>query len=455
VGVAATPDGSDHVRECPAFPQGLQHIVTGRQVCDVTTVAMESTGIDGVPRYERLESAGFEVLLVDPSDTTPVTGRPKTARRDCQWLQRLPAHGLLAAAVRPDEQTWVLRRDLRLRANHVRSAGPPIQHRQNALAQMHRTLPAVVSDLTGVTGMGRITAILRGAHAPVQLAQYRERHGKNRAATSAQALNGSDRAEPRCALQHAVDCGEFYQPKIGERDLVIPNHLHPLKQEPPLPPLPSKPRGRKRQPNEPRFDVRPALYDVTGVDLTESAGIDDLTALTVRSEIGTAMTRWATVKHVGSWLGRWPQHKKSGGKIKSSRTRPGMTRAAAALALAASRLHRHKNALGAYFRRLKSRLGTPKAITATAPKLARMVYHTLRSGQAYVPKTQEQYDALMRSRQLAARKRKARMLGLEVIAHLPPPQVAPADNAPGTRHDHLTSRRGMRCPPVAHSRRSP
>src|SRR5207302_9699499 len=130
--------------------------------------------------------------------------------------------------------------------------------------------------------------------------------------------------------------------------------------------------------NEPRFDVRAALYYVSGVDLTQIEGISEVTALTLISEIGTDMSHWATVKHFTSWLGLCPQHKKTGGKVKSSRTRPGSNRAAQALRLAANSLQRSQSALGAFTRRLKSRLGAGKAVTAAAHKLARLVYGMLK-----------------------------------------------------------------------------
>jgi len=240
---------------------------------------------------------------------------------------------------------------------------------------MNLKRPEVVSDLTGVTGMQLIQAILRGEHDPVLLATYRERRCQNSEETIAQALDGSYRDEHLCALQHAVDCWACYHQKISALDVVSQQHLQRLKQAQPLPPRLPKPRVRERKPNGPRFDVRTALYYVTGVELTAIEGIDALTALTVRSEIGTDMTRWATVKHVCSWLGLCPPHKQSGGKIKSSRTRPGVNRAAAALCVAASSLHRNQHAMGAYFRRMKRRLGTPKAVTATAHTLARILYH--------------------------------------------------------------------------------
>ena len=430
--VGATRDGSDTVREFPAYTDGLTAIVAWLRDCGVTTVAMESTGIYWVPLYELLEAEGFEVLLVDPSYTKQVKGRPKTDRRDCQWIQRLHAHGLLAAAFRPDEPTCVLRSYLRLRANHVRYAGQHIQPRQKALEQMHLQLPEVVSDLTGVTGMCIIQAMLRGERDPGRLATSRARRCKASAETIAQALSGSSRDEHLLALQQAVEGWEFYQRTIAALDRVIEPQLQGMKKSPLLPPVPPKPRVRKRPPNAPRFAVRTALYYVTGTDLTEIEGIDELTALTVISEIGSDMTRWQTVKHGCSWLGLCPQHKSSGGKITSSRTRPGMNRAAAAWCLGASSLHRSQSAVGAYFRRMKSRLGTPKAVTATAHKMARIVYNTLRYGREYVKKTQDEYDALMRDRQLKSLKRKARMLGFEIVERVlpPPPHVAPADNNP-------------------------
>ena len=402
-------------REFPAHTDGLQALVAWLHQQQVSTVALESTGIYWVALYELLESEGFEVLLADPSYTRQVKGRPKSDRLDCQWIQRLHAHGLLAAAFRPDEGTCVLRSLLRLRANHVRYAGQHIQHMQKALEQMNLKLPEVVSDVTGATGLAIIQDILRGQRDPVTLARHRDRRCKNSAAAIAQALHGSYRDEHLFALQQALDCWQFYQQQLRAVDGRIEQQLHAMKKRQELPHLPTKPRQRKRKPNEPRFDVRLALYHVTGVDLTEIEGIDVVTALTVVSEIGVDMTRWPTAKHFASWLGLCPQFRKTGGRVSSSRTRPGSNRAAGALKLGASTLCRNKGALGAFYRRMKSRLGAPKAVTATAHKLARLVYNTLRYGREYVKRTQEEYEAQMHTRQVQSLKRKARLLGLEVV----------------------------------------
>lgn len=412
--------------EFPAHTDGLKALVAWLQEQHITTVALESTGIYWIALYELLESAGFEVLMVDPSYTKQVKGRPKTDRRDCQWIQRLHAHGLLAAAFRPDEDTCVLRSYLRQRANHVRYAGQHIQHMQKALEMMNLKLPEVVSDITGMTGMAIIKDILRGERDPLQLAKHRDRRCKNTEAAIAQALNGSYRAEHLFALQQALGGWEFYQQQLRAVDTQIQAQLQAMKKRQDLPPLPSKPRLNKRKPNEPRFDVRTALYYVTGVDLTALEGVDAVTALVVVSEIGTDMTRWPTVKHFASWLGLCPQLKKTGGRVKSSRTRPGSNRAANALKLGASTLHRNKAGLGAYYRRMKSRLGPGKAITATAHKLARLVYNLLRYGGAYVRRTQEEYEAQQHERQVRSLKRKAKLLGFEVVeqaANVPQPSA--------------------------------
>jgi transposase len=417
--------GPEHEpREFPAHTDGLKQIVTWLHEHQISTVALESSGIYWVALYELLQGEGLEVLLVDPSFTKQIKGRPKTDKHDYQWIQRLHGHGLLASAFRPDEDTCILRSYLRQRANLVRYAGQHIQHMQKALEEMNLKLPEVVSDITGLTGLSIIKSIVAGERDPVRLARHRDRRCKNSTEAIARALNGSYRDEHLFALEQALDCWEYYQTKLRAVDEKIAKQLHAMKKRQELPALPPPRRKRQYKANAPRFDVRTALYYVTGVDLTAIEGIDGLTALTVLSEIGTDMTRWPTVKHFASWLGLCPQFKKTGGHVKSSRTRPGSNRAADALRLGASALHRNKGAMGAFFRRLKSRLGAPKAVTATAHKLARTVYGALRYGREYVQRNQEDYEAQMHERQVQSLKRKARLLGLEVVDR--PAAIAPA-----------------------------
>jgi transposase len=408
-------DEAAHVREFPAHTDGLHALVAFLHDHQVTTVAMESTGIYWVPLYELLEAQGFEVLLVDPSYTKQVRGRPKTDRRDCQWIYRLHSVGLLAAAFRPDEKTCQLRAYLRQRANLVRYAAQHIQHMQKALEQMNLKLTEIISDITGRTGQDIIKAILRGVRDPAKLAKFRQEKCHASEAEIAQALTGTYRDEHLFALRQAHQAWEFYQKQRNQVDVQIAQQLARMKQDRSLPPLKARARSGGRKPNEPRFDVRAALYYVVGIDLTEIEGLGPMTALTIISEIGPEVSKFTTVKHFCSWLGLCPQTKKSGGRVLSSRTRPGVNRAAVAFQMAASSLHGSKGALGAFLRHKKAQLGAPKAITAAAHKLARLVYLALKHGMTYVRQTQEEYQAKMREQQLKSLRKKAKQLGLTVI----------------------------------------
>jgi transposase len=405
---ASADKDADVIREFSAYTEGLHEIVAYLRHYQVTTVAMESTGIYWIPLYELLEANGFEVLLVDPSYTKQVKGRPKTDRLDCQWIYRLHSVGLLAAAFRPDEKTCQLRAYLRQRANLIRYAGQHIQHMEKALEQMNLKLTETISDITGVTGQAIIKAILRGTRDPLKLAKYRDARIKASEEQIAQALTGSYRDEHLYELKLAFEAWQFYQQQLDQLDAQIEQQLGRMKQDRALPPLQAHKRSGGRKPNHPRFDVRTALYYAVGIDLTEIEGIEEMTALTIISEIGVEMSRFATGQHFCSWLGLCPLVKKTGGRLKSSRTRPGVNRAAVAFRLAANGLHASKGALGAFLRRKKAHLGVPKAITAAAHKLARIVYLALKHGMTYVRQTQEEYEARVREQQVKSLHKKAR-----------------------------------------------
>ncbi len=402
------------IREFPAHTAGLKAIAAFLREHQVNTVALESTGIYWTPLYELLAAEGFEVLLVDPSYTRQLRGRPKTDRRDCQWIYRLHSVGLLAAAFRPDERTCQLRAYLRQRANLIRSASRHVQHMQKALEQMNLKLTEILSDITGVTGRSILRAILRGTRAPERLAKYRDKQCKASEAEIAQALTGTYREEHLFELKLAYEAWQFTLGQVVKVDGQIALQLGRMKCDRALPPLKPKPRPKRRV-NAPGFDVRTALYYVVGLDLTEVEGISELTALTLISEIGPGVSRFATVKKFCSWLGLCPNWKKTGGRVRSSRTRRGVNRAAQALRLAAQSLHHSQGALGGFLRRMKGRLGAQAAVTATAHKLARIVYLALKHGMTYVRQSQEEYEAQMKDKQIKALRRKARQLGLEVI----------------------------------------
>jgi hypothetical protein len=217
---------------------------------------------------------------------------------------------------------------------------------------------------------------------------------------------------------------DAYQGAIADLDRVIAEHLRTMRRRADLPPLSPRPRVRGRKPHDPRFDARTALYYATGVDLTAIEGIDEVHALTLVGELGADFTKWPTAKHFASWLGLCPSWKKTGGRVQSSRTRAGKNRAAGALRLAAWSLVRSKSYLGAYLRRQRSRLGAPKAITATAHKLARVVYNLMRYGAAYVRREEDAYAEQVRDRRERQLRRRARELGFEVVKVEPPPASA-------------------------------
>ncbi len=402
------------IREFPAHTDGLKAIAAFLREHQIDTVALESTGIYWIPLFELLAAEGFEVLLVDPSYTHQLRGRPKTDRRDCQWIYRLHSVGLLAAAFRPDEETCRLRAYLRQRANLVRAASRHVQHMQKALEQMNLKLTEVLSDVTGLTGRAILRAILRGTRAPEKLARYRDKQCKASEAEIAQALTGTYREEHLFELKLSHEAWQFTLRQISQVDGQIVLQLGRMKSDRALPPLKPKPRPKRRA-NSPGFDVRAALYYVVGLDLTEIEGISELTALTVISEIGPGVSRFATGKKFCSWLGLCPNWKKTGGRVRSSRTRRGVNRAAQALRVAAQGLHHSKGAMGGFLRRMKGRLGAQAALTATAHKLARIVYLALKHGMTYVRRGQEEYEVQMKEKLLKALRRKARQLGLEVV----------------------------------------
>ena len=216
---------------------------------------------------------------------------------------------------------------------------------QKALEQMNLKLTEVLSDVTGLTGRSIIRAILRGTRDPEKLAKYRDRGCKASEAEIAQALTGSYREEHLFELKLAHEAWQFTLRQVEKVDEQIALQLGRMKSDRALPPL--KPKARpKRRANSPGFDVRTALYYVVGLDLTEIEGVSELTALTLISEIGPGVSKFASVKKFCSWLGLCPNWKKTGGRVKSSRTRRGVNRAAQALRLAAQSLHHSQGALG-------------------------------------------------------------------------------------------------------------
>ena len=412
--VAVPADRTEQpVQEFEAFTADLYRLADWLAECRVETVVMESTGVYWIPLFGVLEERGFQVMLVDPRRIKNVPGR-KTDVQDCQWLQQLHTYGLLSGAFRPDEDIRRLRSYLRQRAMLVEYASQHVQHMQKALTQMNVKLQNVIRDITGKTGMDIIEAIVRGERSPRRLAQLRDPRIKSDEKTIAKSLRGHWREEHIFELSQALALYRMYQDKIAECDREIEAQLERFEDrsdgEPPAP------NGKKRnQKNAPRFDVQGQLYRMTGVDLTRIDGVDAHTALKVVSEVGTDMTKWPSAKHFASWLGLSPNNRITGGRVISSKTKASGNRAAAALRLAANALHRSGSALGAFLRRKKAHLGAPKAITATAHKLARIIYSMLRYGQGYVDAGAEYYENQYHQRALHTARRRAAQLGYQLV----------------------------------------
>lgn len=404
------------VRRFGACTADLRSIADWLRLAKVDTVAMEATGVYWVPLYDLLESEGFRVLLVDPHLVKAAPGRPKTDPKDCMWIQRLHSLGLLTAAFRPDEPIRVLRSYQRHRHSLIEDQSRFILRMQKALEQMNVKLTETVNDIVGVTGMAIIKAILAGQRDPRELAKLRQPGCKRPQAEFVKALEGTWQDEHLFALKQSLELYEFYRQQVAECDKAIEEQLKKLalpEKPGPVPPR-DKPSSRGRYKNDLHFEARQRLYDMTGVDLTAIEGIEANTAFVVLSEIGTDMSRWRSERAFGAWLGLAPNPRKTGGKVKSAKTRPGVNRAAQALRVAAQGLHKSKSALGAFFRRIAARRGFAKAVTATAYKLARIIYRMLKNGEQYVRQEMEAYEAAHQERQLRLLKRKAAELGYEL-----------------------------------------
>lgn len=411
----AVPEGRDpvgkDVRSFGTFTSDLYAIADWLTQCRIDTIALESTGVYWIPLFEILESKGFDVKLVNPRFIKNVPGR-KTDVVDCQWIRQLHSYGLLTGSFRPDDQICILRSYLRQRALLVSYASHHIQHIQKALEQMNVKLNQVIRDITGTTGMSIIRAILAGERKPEKLAQLRNSRCKNDAKTISKALHGNWRSEHLFALQQAVELFDFYQKQITDCDLKIEQHLADFEDRSNGQPLDKSRKATGR--NKLLFDARTHLFQMTGVDLTNVDGLDSLTVLKVISEIGLDMNRWPTSKHFASWLGLSPGSKISGGKVLSAKTKKCASRAAHYLRLAAYSLHNSKTAIGAFFRRKKAQLGPAKAITATAHKLARIIYNMLQKGTEYKDMGQDYYEQRYKNRVLQNLKRRAKQFGYEL-----------------------------------------
>lgn len=411
--VPTDPQLPKGVRKFGAFTCDLEALAAWLKDCHVETIAMESTGVYWIALYELLERQGFKVILVDPRQTKHAPGRPKSDVEDCQWIQRLHSYGLLTASFRPSDEVVEWRGYQRQREMLIRYAAQHVQHMQKALEEMNIKLTEVVSDIVGLTGRKIIKDIVRGVRDPVKLAKNRHERCHSSEEEIARSLCGNWRAEHLFALKQAVQMYEFYHRQLRDCDEKIEACLRAFADKSGGEVLSEKPRRQRG--NAVAFDARALLFRMAGVDLTVIEGISELTALTILSEIGTDLSRFPSAKNFVSWLGLCPNHRGSAGKIFSRRVRKGANRAARALRLAGQACHHAKNALGAFYRRIQARCGGPKAVVATARKIAERVYRLLKYGEEYVRQGEKAYEESYRIRTLKGMARKAETLGYKLV----------------------------------------
>ena len=417
--VAVPPDRDPQpVRRFATFTADLRAMAAWLVQCRITTVAMESTGVYWIPPYEILEQAGIRVCLVNSKHVKHVPGR-KSDVQDCQWLQYLHAVGLLHASFRPDERICAIRSLSRHRASLIENAAGHVQHMQKALTQMNLQIHHVLSDITGLSGMAILEAIVAGERDAAKLAALCHTRVRSDQQTVIKSLVGNYRSEHLFTLKQSLTAYKHYRELMAECDREIERLTRQLNsridppQKEPMPPADL--RFRKRSKNQFHCDMSSELTRVLGVDLTTIPGISALTAHTLLSEIGSDLSPFPNAAAFASWLALCPANKKSGGKVLSSRTRQTNSRASRALRLAAQTLARNRSHLGNFYRSMRARLGAPPAITATAHKLARIIYHLLTTGQPYDESVFLQEGKKQAQRNEKRLRKQAKALGFQLV----------------------------------------
>lgn len=371
---------TEPVRCFESFTPDLMALADWLQTCHIRTVAMESTGVFWIPLFQILEDRGFEVCLVNARHVKNVPGR-KTDVLDCQWLQYLHSVGLLHASFRPQQAVCALRALLRHRDSLVQMSSRHIQHVQKALSQMNVQLHHVISDITGATGLAILDAILGGERNPKALAKLRDRHIQASAETVAKSLVGDYRPEHLFTLRQSLAAYRYCQQLIQDCDSEIERQLEDFESKTDPPPMRSPQKSSARR--QAQENLTHEHWRILGVDLTAVPGISSPTVQVLLAEIGPDWSKFRSASAFASWLGLCPHNAISGGQVLSSKTRKVNNRAATALRLGAQALHHSQSYLGEYYRRMRAKLGAPKAIVATAHKLARILYHLITTREPY------------------------------------------------------------------------
>jgi transposase len=396
------------VRHFGTLTEDLQALADWLKACAITTVAMEATGVYWIPLFQILEDRGFEVYLVNARHVKNVPGR-KSDVQDCQWLQYLHSVGLLNASFRPPAAICAVRSLMRHRESLMRGACQHLLRVQKALDQMNVQLHHAVTDITGLTGMAILDAIVAGERDPAVLASHRHFRCKKSEAQIAKALKGDWREEHLFTLRQSLEAWRFHQKLMADCDEQITEHMNALEDQEEGPPPPSNKKGNKA-PAEP---MRRHLFAKFGVDLTAVEGVSIQTVLAFLGEVGTDVSKFPSAEHFGSWLGLCPDNRITGGRTHAAHTRKVNNRLATALRMAAQSLFRSQSALGDWFRRLRAKLGAKAAITAAAHKLARVLWAMIKYRRPYDPERLANPE-LRRARKERFLRRQAQQLGFNL-----------------------------------------
>jgi len=417
--VAVPPErDANPVRIFQTFTEDLNKLADWLEQCGVKTVAMESTGVYWIPLFEILERRGLNPCLVDARHMKNVPGR-RTDWQECQWLQYLHSVGLLRSAFRPDDEVCAVRALSRHRQGLVEMAIQHVQHMQKALTQMNLQIHHVIDDLTGVTGMAIVDAIVEGQRDATELAKLRDPRIKADLETIRKSLVGNWREEHLFTLKQSRDLYVAYQRQITACDQEIETRLQqtPPRVDPDQKPLPpdKKAKSHDRKPNpDSTFTMRTEAYKLFGVDLTQVPGLAR-NILALYSEVGRDMSRWASSAHFASWLTLCPDNDISGGRVLWRGTRQQKNRAAQLFRMAAYGLHRSQTPLGDFLRRMKAKLGPAAALTATARKIATIFYAMVKNQVEYDHTKWSKLDIQRKRRVENKLRRQARQMGFELI----------------------------------------
>lgn len=413
--VAVPSDRSDKPVRCfGTFTGDLLKLAAWLKSCAITSIAMESTGVYWIPVFQILEDQGFDVCLVNARHVKNVPGR-KSDVSDCQWLQYLHSVGLLRGSFRPPQQVCAVRALVRHRDALNKLVNVHIQHMHKALTQMNLQLHNVISDVTGTTGLLIINAILKGERDPKKLSEFRDPRIKASEKTIAKSLVGDYRPEHLFTLEQALASYHHYQHLIAECDQKIKSMISTFDSRVDIEQHPLPPNGKlQRKKNDP-LELRGQLYRVAGVDLTAIPGLQATTVYTLLTEVGPDVSRFPSAKHFASWLGLCPDNRISGGRILSVKTKPVTNRAATALRLAATTLQKNQSWLGDFYRRMRGKIGPPKAVTATAHKLACLVYILLKTKNPYSESQAARYDEQRKRRRVNSLQKQAKSMGFALV----------------------------------------